>query len=329
MEIRHQTVTTNGIRMHVAEAGEGPAVLLCHGFPEAWHSWRHQLRALAEAGFRAIAPDMRGYGDTEAPAAIEDYTLLHLVGDMVGLLDALGIGQAAIAGHDWGAPVAWNAALMRPDRFRAVAGLSVPYAPRGPVSGLEMMRRAGRHDFYQLRFQEPGVAEAGLERDPEVTFRRIFWSLSGDAPESQRWRPDLPEGGFTAGVADPPALPVWMPAEELALCAQTFRRTGFRGGLNWYRNIDRNWALMAPFHGARVQVPGLFIAGRRDPVLGWTGRIIEALPENVPELRGQVLIETAGHWVQQEAPAEVNAALIGFLRGLYSGSRSKLNADPL
>ncbi|MDO9711052.1 alpha/beta fold hydrolase [Paracraurococcus lichenis] len=316
MEIRHQTILTNGIRMHVAEAGEGPAVLLCHGFPEAWHSWRHQMQALAEAGYRAIAPDMRGYGETAAPAAIADYTLLHLVGDMVGLLDALSIDRAVIAGHDWGAPVAWNAALMRPDRFRAVAGLSVPYAPRGPVSAFEMLRRAGRHRFYQLYFQAPGVAEEELQRDPASTLRRTFWSLSGDAPEGQRWSPDLPEAGFLASLHEPSALPAWLPDAELALYAETYRRTGFRGGLNWYRNIERNWELLAPFAGAPMPVPGLFIAGRRDPVLGWSGRALEALPRAVPDLRGTVLVETAGHWVQQEAAAEVNRALLGFLQSL-------------
>jgi pimeloyl-ACP methyl ester carboxylesterase len=316
MPISHRTIETNGIRMHVAEAGEGPAVLLCHGFPEAWHSWRHQLEVLAAAGYRAIAPDMRGYGGTEAPASVADYTLLHLVGDMVGLLDALAIPQAVIAGHDWGAPVAWNAALLRPDRFRAVAGLSVPYAPRGPASPFDLLRRAGRHRFYQLYFQAPGVADNELRRDPAATLRRTFFTLSGDVPEAQRWNPDLPEGGFLASLAEPAALPAWLPEAEFALYVDTFRRTGFRGGLNWYRNIERNWALMAPFAGARVQVPGLFVAGRRDPVLGWAGRAVEALPQTVPGLRGTVLIETAGHWVQQEAAAEVNAALLEFLKGL-------------
>jgi pimeloyl-ACP methyl ester carboxylesterase len=316
VEIRHRDVEANGIRMHLAECGEGPAVLLCHGFPEGWYSWRHQLRALGAAGFRAIAPDMRGYGRTEAPPGVADYTLLHLVGDMVGVLDALGLEGAAIAGHDWGAPVAWNAALMRPDRFRAVAGLSVPYAPRGRMSGLEAMRRAGWQRFYQLQFQAPGVAEAELERDPEATIRRTLWSLSGDALEAERWTPDLPEGGWLASTREPPALPPWLTAEDIAHYAGEFRRTGFRGGLNWYRNLDRNWALLAPFHGAPIRVPSLFIAGRRDPVLGWAGRALEALPRSLPGLRGTVLIETAGHWVQQEAPEAVNGALIGFLRGL-------------
>ena len=316
MEIRHRTIATNGITMHVAEAGEGPAVLFCHGFPEAWHSWRHQMIALAEAGFHAIAPDMRGYGGTDAPDAIADYTLLHLVGDMVGLLDALGLPQAVVVGHDWGAPVAWHCALLRPDRFRAVAGLSVPFAPRGPASPLDLLRRAGRDRFYQLHFQAPGVAEAELERDPAVTLRGTFWTLSGDPPEAERWNPDLPPEGFLGSLHQPAAQPAWMPEAELAHYVETFRRTGFRGGLNWYRNIDRNWALLAPFAGAVVRVPAIFIAGRRDPVLGWAGRALEALPRSLPELRGTVLVDTAGHWVQQEATAEVNAALLGFLKGL-------------
>ncbi|MBL6079908.1 alpha/beta hydrolase [Belnapia sp. T18] len=315
MPITHRSLAANGITLHVAEAGEGPPVLFCHGFPESWRSWRHQMEALAEAGFRAIAPDMRGYGESEAPPAIEDYTLLHLIGDMVGLLDALGLHQAAIVGHDWGAPVAWNAALLRPDRFPAVAGLSVPFSPRGPVSPTEALRRAGRHRFYQLYFQEPGVAEADLEGDAEVTLRRTLWSLSGNPPEAERWRPDLPEAGFLASLAEPPALPPWLPAAELAELAAIYRRTGFRGGLNWYRNIERNWRLMAPFAGLTLRQPSLFITGTADPVLGWTRPAVEALPQRLAGFRGAVMLEGIGHWVQQEAPEPVNRALLDFLRG--------------
>ena len=181
-QIQHRTVETNGIRMHIAEQGAGPLVVLCHGFPESWYSWRHQLSALAEAGFHAVAPDMRGYGQTDRPEAIDQYTLLHLVGDMVGLLDALGAESAVIAGHDWGAPVAWHAALLRPDRFRAVIGLSVPYRPRSPVRPTTVMPRTDDALFYQLYFQEPGVAEAELERDVRATIRRLAYSGSGDVP---------------------------------------------------------------------------------------------------------------------------------------------------
>src|SRR5215475_6898989 len=180
--VAHRMVEANGIHLHLAEQGEGPLVVLCHGFPECWYSWRHQLAALAAAGFRAIAPDMRGYGRSDRPAAIEQYTLLHLVGDMVGLLDALGIEQAAIAGHDWGAPVAWHAALLRPDRFRAVVGLSVPHRPRTSVVPTSVMPRRDDAVFYQLYFQTPGVAEAEFERDVRGSLAKMLYGASGDLP---------------------------------------------------------------------------------------------------------------------------------------------------
>src|SRR5262249_11227867 len=181
-DARHRTVETNGIRMHLAEQGSGPLVLMCHGFPESWYSWRHQLDALAGAGFHAVAPDMRGYGQTDRPEAIDQYTLLHLVGDMVGVLDALGAETAVIAGHDWGAPVAWHAALLRPDRFRGVIGLSVPYRPRGTARPTTLMPQTAEAMFYQLYFQSPGVAEAELERDVRTTVRRLLYAASGDLP---------------------------------------------------------------------------------------------------------------------------------------------------
>ena len=181
-EITHRTVEANGIRIHLAEAGEGPLVRLCHGFPESWYSWRLQLRALAEAGFHAVAPDMRGYGQTDRPEEIEKYTIFHLVGDMIGVLDALGGERAVIVGHDWGAPVAWHAALLRPDRFRGVVGLSVPFRPRGSARPTSAMPQTETSRFYQLCFQEPGVAEAELERDPRSTIRRLLFAASADAP---------------------------------------------------------------------------------------------------------------------------------------------------
>src|SRR6266404_5555965 len=184
-EVTHRTIETNGIRIHLAEAGTGPLVVLCHGFPESWYSWRHQLSALAEAGFHAVAPDMRGYGRTDRPEAIDQYTLLHLVGDIVGLLDALAVEQAVIAGHDWGAPVAWHAALLRPDRFRGVIGLSVPFRPRGPVRPTTVMPQSDDAVFYQLYFQTPGVAEAELERDVRRSIRSMLYSISGDVPRGE------------------------------------------------------------------------------------------------------------------------------------------------
>src|SRR5437899_10546384 len=207
-EITHRTVETNGIRMHVAEQGSGLLVILCHGFPESWYSWRHQLAALAAAGFHAVAPDMRGYGRTDAPAEIEAYTLLHLVGDMVGLVSALGETSAVIAGHDWGAPVAWHAALLRPDRFRAVIGLSVPFRPRGAVRPTTVMPRTDDAIFYQLYFQDPGVAEAELERDVRDTMRTVAWAGPGDRPREGATNPAgirmVPTGGcFPSAIGKP------------------------------------------------------------------------------------------------------------------------------
>ncbi len=320
-ELTHRTVETNGIRLHLAEEGAGPLVLLCHGFPESCYSWRHQLRALAAAGYHAVAPDMRGYGQSEAPQAIEQYTLFHLIGDMVGLLDALGEEHAVIAGHDWGAPVAWNAALLRPDRFRAVIGLSVPYRPRGPVRPTTVMPQTSDALFYQLYFQTPGVAEAELGRDPRATLRSLLYAASGDAP--RRAQSDgvgmVPRnGGFLTAMPSPTSLPAWLKETDIDFYAAEFARTGFRGGLNWYRNIDRNWELMAPFAGAPVTVPALYVAGDRDLVVAFRGmdQLIANLAKFVPELRGTIMLPGCGHWTQQERAPEVNAAMIDFLRSL-------------
>ena len=321
-EITHRFVEANGIRFHVAEAGQGPLVLLCHGFPETWYSWRHQLRALAEAGFHAVAPDMRGYGRTDQPEAIEDYTLLHLVGDVVGLVAALGVERAAIVGHDWGAPVAWTAALLRPDVFRAVAALSVPLLRRGFGFTTAKMPQTKAAQFYMLYFQQPGVAEAELERDPRATLRSLLFSGSGDAPQRPPAAAGKPPGmvprggGFLSRHAAPDTLPAWLTEADVDAYARDFARTGFRGGLNWYRNIDRNWALLAPFDGLKVAVPALYVAGERDTVVKVAGAGIPAMRIFAPQLRDVVMLPGCGHWTQQERPEAVNAALLGFLRGL-------------
>jgi pimeloyl-ACP methyl ester carboxylesterase len=324
-EVKHCVVETNGIRMHIAECGEGPLAVLCHGFPESWYSWRHQLRALAEAGFRCVAPDMRGYGQTDRPEEIDQYTLLQLVGDMVGLLDALGAQQAVIAGHDWGAPVAWHSALLRPDRFRGVIALSVPFIPRRPARPTTLMPQNDDAFFYQLYFQAPGVAEVELERDVRLTVRSLLYSASGDAPRRENDGMHLGEvgmvprqGGFLARMVNPTLLPSWLTEVDLAFYVNEFMRTGFRGGLNWYRNIDRNWELLAAFADARVSVPALYIAGDRDLVVAFRGvdQIIRKLANFVPQLRGTLMLPGCGHWTQQERAPEVNEAMIDFLRGL-------------
>ena len=325
-EITHRTVQTNGITMHIAEAGQGPLVVLCHGFPESWYSWRHQLTALSAAGFHAVAPDMRGYGQTDRPEAIDQYSLLHLVGDMVGVLDALGEQTAVIAGHDWGAPVAWHSALLRPDRFRAVIGLSVPYRGRGPVRPSTVMPQTDAALFYQLYFQTPGIAEAELERTPRTTIRRMLYGASGDAPHGSggAWEAGPTVGmvdrkkGLLGGMSDPSALPSWLTEADLDFYAAEFTRSGFRGGLNWYRNIDQNWELLAPFSGAKVTVPALYIAGDRDLVVKFPGaeQILANLANTVPKLRQKIMLPGCGHWTQQERATEVNAAMIDFIRSL-------------
>jgi pimeloyl-ACP methyl ester carboxylesterase len=320
-EIRHRTVETNGIRMHVAEAGDGPVVLMCHGFPESWYSWRHQLVALAEAGYHAVAPDQRGYGDTDRPEAIDQYTLFHLVGDLVGLLDALGAPTAVVAGHDWGAPVAWHAALLRPDRFRAVIALSVPYRPRGATRPTTVMPRTDDRIFYQLYFQEPGVAEAELERDPRETIRRLAYWGSGDGQTSAHTPGSgavgmVPRGGgFVTGREAPATLPAWITEADIDFYAAQFARSGFRGGLNWYRNIDRNWELLAPWTGAQVTVPALYVTGDRDLVVAFKGmdQLLPALKRFVPDLRETIMLPGCGHWTQQERVADVNSAMLRFL----------------
>ena len=315
--ITHRTIQTNGINMHIAEAGSGPLVVFCHGWPESWYSWRHQLSAIADAGFHAVAPDQRGYGKTDKPQDIGSYTQLHMVGDIVGLLDALGEETATIVGHDWGAPVAWNSALLRPDRFPAVIGMSVPFGPRGdfqPTAGLKAA--FGENFFYILYFQEPGVAEAELEADVAGTMRKLLFSASGDVVRTDEPLAPRPAATtkFLDGMQDPEKLPSWLTQEDLDYFASEFKESGFRGGLNWYRNLDRNWELMAAWRNAKVTVPALFITGEKDVVRSFAPEA--GIRANVPNLKDLVIVPGAGHWVQQERPDEVNKAIIGFLKGL-------------
>lgn len=318
-EIRHRTLDTNGIRMHVAEAGEGPLVILCHGFPESWYSWRHQLAALAAAGYRVVAPDQRGYGTTDAPEAIDAYTQFHLVGDIVGLVHALGEKQAVIVGHDWGAPVAWNAALWRPDVFRAVAALSVPWSDRAPVAPTVGMKALfGDNFFYILYFQTPGVAEHELRHDVRVSMRRFLYGASGNAPDrgTMFGNPPPNTAFFLEQLPDcGDDLPAWLTKADLDFFTAEFERRGFRGGLNWYRNLDRTWALSAPFQGKKIEQPALFVSGDRDLIRANPG-FETAMRAVVPNLRKVVMLPGIGHWTQQEAPAAVNDALIAFLRSL-------------
>jgi len=314
-EFTHHHLESNGIRMHAVEAGTGFPVLLCHGFPELWYSWRHQMQALAAAGYRAIAPDQRGYGETDAPAAVSDYTVHHLVGDLTGLLDALGIDKAVIVGHDWGGLVVWQMALLAPHRVAGVVGVNTPFFPRLPMRPLTMMQAASQGSFnYILYFQEPGRAEAELERDPRRTLRGFFQDPDRESLARLLDNPSDVLGAAGGGLLD--RLPdgphgAFLADADFEVFGETFARTGFRGGLNWYRNFDRNWELTAYLNGAKVMQPALMITAELDPVL--RPEMADGMQAWVPNLRRTVLIEGSGHWTQQEKPAEVNAALLHFL----------------
>jgi pimeloyl-ACP methyl ester carboxylesterase len=316
-----RNVEVNGVTLRITEQGTGPLVLLCHGWPELAYSWRHQIPALAQAGYHVVAPDMRGYGGSSAPREIDAYTITDLVGDMVALVAALGETRACIVGHDWGAAVAWSAVLMRPDVFASVAALSVPFTPRSATgTPLGMLRTAGLEDFYWFHFSREGVVEAEFERDVESALRRVLFTLSGDAPANRQPLLSVPPGhGFLDQTIEPAVLPRWLTEADIREFAAGFRKNGFRGPFNWYRNFDRNWKATAPFQGARVMRPALFIAGERDEVITSAigARSVPMLGKSVPNLRETVLIPGAGHWIQQERPLEVNAALLRFLAADY------------
>ena len=322
MGIALRQVEVGGLNMRIAEDGPpgGPVVLLCHGFPESWYSWRHQLPALADAGYHAVAPDMRGYGGTDAPADPHAYSQLHTLGDVVGLLDVLGANEAAIVGHDWGSPVAWTSALLRPDRFRAVVSLAVPWAPRAGLSTTALLRMIFADEwFYFLYFQEPGRAERELDANVEAFLRGFAWSLSGDVDiEVLQGLSGGPiTGKMLEHLVQPETLPDWLNADDLAYYVGEFTRTGFRGGLSWYRSADATWELTRGFDDLRIHRPALFVAGEREPVLAMMPGAAEAMTETVPGLRDVVMLPGCGHWTQQERPAEVNEALLGFLSDTF------------
>lgn len=313
---QHHFVETNGIRMHYVEMGQGPLVVLCHGFPESWYSWRHQITALADAGYRVVAPDQRGYGQTEQPQAIAAYDIFQLVGDIVGLVHALGEERA----HDWGAPVAWHCALLRPDMFHALALMSVPYAPRmwgdiRPTEALALAAGEGQH--YITYFQEPGKAEAKLETDVRKTMLSTLYSLSGDPAPEDRWHFIFSKSEtLLDAVVLPENLPAWLEATDLDYFVQEYEASGFRGGLNWYRNLDRNWEMTSFLSSAPILQPTLFIAGETDAVIVMYQEALQALELTVPNLRKKVVIPEAGHWIQQERPEAVNKLLLDFFAQL-------------
>jgi epoxide hydrolase A/B len=318
-----RTINVGELSLRVAVEGAGPLVLMVHGFPESWYSWRHQITPIAEAGFTAAAIDVRGYGGSDKPPEVTDYAMQHMVADVAGAIQTLSPGApAVIVGHDWGAPIVWNSALIRPDLVRAVAGLSVPYTGV-PARSLREMWEAvftsqGKF-FYQQYFQQPGVAEAELERNPRDSIRRFYYAISGDAPDGT-WPNDKVVGDtLLHRLPDPSPFPAWLTDADLDYYAGEFAGSGFRGPLNRYRNPDVDTAWLQQFQGRKIEQPALFIGGERDLVLTMFGRrpdVAALMRPEVPNLQGADILPGCGHWTQQEKPAEVNERLIAWLKGL-------------
>lgn len=316
MSITQRRIATNGIELNIAEQGEGPLVLLVHGFPESWYSWRHQIPAIAEAGFHAVAPDMRGYGKSDKPHDVNAYNQVEVINDIIGLIPALGYETAIVFGHDWGAPTAWGTALHHPDKVTAVGALSVPFSPRAEAPPLDTMKAIFKGQFfYQLYFQEPGVAEKEWEADVRLNLRKFFYLGSGafNPEDFQAVKPE--DADLLSDINDPGTLGDWCTEADLDFYTNEFQGSGFRGPLNYYRNHNETWALTA---GApdKIMQPALFVAGEKDGVILMAADALKALPERVPNLKVNKLIPGIGHWTQQEAPDAVNKAMIDFLNSV-------------
>ncbi|MCO5562356.1 hypothetical protein L7F22_015982 [Adiantum nelumboides] len=305
--VTHRTISTNGISMHVVEMGSGPVVLFLHGFPEGWYGWRKQILAFARAGYRAIAPDMRGYGDTSAPEGAENYTYLHIVGDLIGLLDALQVEKAFLVTHDWGAAIGWQLSLYRPDRVIALATLSVHYMPRNPNGSIvQLLKAAYGDDHYIIKFQVPGEAETQIASiTPELFFTYVFGT------QLEQTLQFLTKPGEAR-------LPEWMSEEELAYCVAEFKKHGFTPPLNYYRAVNLSWELTAPWAGSKVMVPAIFITGDRDLVYEFPGAkdyIHGGMAADVPLLKKIIVLEGVQHFMQLEKPDVVNDHILSFFKG--------------
>jgi pimeloyl-ACP methyl ester carboxylesterase len=312
-------VDTNGIRLRVAQAGHGPLIVLVHGWPESWYSWRHQIPALAAAGYRVAAIDVRGYGGSDKPHAIEAYSIKEMCADIAGLIDRLGEKRAILIGHDWGAPIAWHTALFFPDKVRAVAGLSVPHTGRGPMPRVELFRNIYKDRFfYQLYFQKPGVAEAEFEADVRTSLRKIYYQSSGEGRKAGPRPPKPADARYLDGLIDPDPFPAWLDQADLDYYVGQFEQSGFRGPLNRYRTAELDFAQQEEVASRKVEQPAAFIAGSLDPVLVFIPGVdlVDVMRKYVADLRLVRIIDGAGHWIQQERPNEVNAALLEWLRGI-------------
>ncbi len=321
-EIRQRRASVNGVELEVLEAGDptAPPIVLAHGFPEGAWSWRHQIPFLADAGYHVLAPYQRGYGDSSRPDEVESYGIRSLCDDLLALVDETGHEQAVFVGHDWGALIVWDLARLYPERVKAVVGVSVPFTD-WPMSPTQLFKAIfGDQFFYMLYFQEVGPAEAELGADPRDTMGKLLWGASGDGMSGSDATPEPrpAEGtGFLTGMGDTPPLPwSWLTEADLDRYSAEFTRSGFFGPVSYYRNLDANFDVVHDLPPGRLTMPSYFIGGALDPVLAMTGPNIERMSELLPGYRGAATIEGAGHWTQQERPAEFNAALAGFLDGL-------------
>lgn len=317
-QFEHKFVQVNGIRMHYVEAGQGPLVLLLHGFPLLWYSWRKQIPALAAAGYRVVVPDQRGYGQTEAPEAVRAYNVTELVGDITALVAALGETQAAVVGWDWGSGIAQYCSLMRPDIFRATILVSNPYMPRLPVHPAQIWKKLGNgRVFYQEYFQTPGLAEREMAQDAKAFMSSALYMLSADAAPGDEWAFTFaPDASMLDSLKQPKKLPAWLTQADLDYYAGEYSRSGFVGPLNWYRNLEFDWEITSYLAGAKLVQPSLFIAGDEDPGIKWGKAAYEQLETNMPNLRGKALIPHAAHMAPEEQPEKFNAVLVAFLNGL-------------
>ena len=338
-DVTHGSLEANGIEIHYAELGEGPLVVLCHGFPESWYSWRHQLEAISGAGYRAVAIDQRGYGRSSKPRSNDAYRIGRLVDDVVAVVRAYGYDTATVIGHDWGSPVAWTAAWLHPDVFDGVMGISVPFARRGqialPGNPFGEFRPAEYHrviagpgqTFYQEYFAAQDAVIDEIEMDLGRWLTGLLYSVSGDALaqvspareqdpiEQLRHGPlCVPDGArMCEAFAYPETLPDWLHAEDLAFYVDEFERTGFGGPLSYYHNIDANWHDLAEQDATPLQVPGCFIGGEFDVGTAWGAEAIARASEVMTDYLGSRIISGCGHWIQQERPRETNALILDFL----------------
>jgi pimeloyl-ACP methyl ester carboxylesterase len=317
-----RTIDAGRARIRVAVEGEGPLVLMVHGFPESWYSWRHQIGPIARAGYTAAAIDVRGYGGSDKPKAVADYSMEALTGDVAGVAEALQPGAPVIlVGHDWGAPIVWNTALSRPEAVRAVAGLSVPFSgvPARPFTEIfkEAFTDKG-HFFYQAWFQEVGPPEAEAEADVRDFLRKFYFGIAGDAPEGS-WPAKKHGATLLEGMIDPGTFPAWLTAEDLDYYVGEFERSGFFGPISRYRNHERDFAWLQAFKGRKLEMPTLLIGGDRDPAFNGFGRIPDPaamMRQQVTDLRAVHVLPGCGHWTQQERPAETTGFLLDWLKGL-------------